>query len=555
MFILTLSIEIKFTKKNMKTKTKNLAFLLVIFLVFPIVLNYNFNFSNKNNLNVVNIKGSGDYTPSFIHIDGSIPGNWSDTVDDYLWCTGSGTWNDPYIIENATIDAPTGSGIIIENSKNDYFIIRNCSIYHVPNVVGAAAIKLSNTENGTIIKNNCSNNSNLGIYLDNQCINNSISNNIVEHTNYVGIYNGNQCNNNTITHNKITNNDAAIYIKGDYNIIFNNTIQHHNTGLIVSGANNNTISENILFNNSQGMSIDGSIDNDIIGNEIINCSSTGIFLWEWAGNNTISDNKIINNSHGIAFHDMYVTYNIVTKNLITDCIKGILIYDFGNDNNAFYQNIFKNNGIHAEDNMNFNDNIWDDGSIGNYWDDYLTMGAGAVDANDDGIGDIPYTNITGSANSQDNFPIWSDGDDLGPVIIINSPNDSSNHTTAPTFSITITDQSPIDKTWYSVNNGTEWSQNIFFTGTSVKINETLWNSLNDGDVSIRFYANDSISNMNYRDALIRKIPPPPDDGDDDDDDDDNGPFIPGYTIITLITIVSLIAILNRTKKKLNKNQI
>jgi hypothetical protein len=59
--------------------------------------------------------------------------------------------------------------------------------------------------------------------------------------------------------------------------------------------------------------------------------------------------------------------------------------------------------------------------------------------------------------------------------------------------------------------------------------------------------------MNYRDALIKKITPPSDDDDDTDGDDENGPFIPGYTIITLITIVSLIAILHRTKKKLNKN--
>ncbi len=53
--------------------------------------------------------------------------------------------------------------------------------------------------------------------------------------------------------------------------------------------------------------------------------------------------------------------------------------------------------------------------------------------------------------------------------------------------------------------------------------------------------------MNYKDALIEKIPPPP--------DDDDGTSIPCYTIITLITIVSIIAILHRTKKKLNKNQI
>ena len=561
MLIVPISIVIKFMKKNMKTKTKNLAYLLVMGLVFPLILTSNFNFSSRYKPNIDNPKASGIYSESFIHINGSISGNWSNTVSSYEWCYGNGSWSNPYTIENVTIDAsssPTGCGILIENSKNEYFIIRNCSISHVPSGVSFAAIKLDNTNNGTLIKNNCSNNKDYGILIINQCINNSVLNNIVEHNDYDGISCINQCNNNTIAHNILTNQSRAININGDYNTIFNNTLQHHNTGLEVNGDHNN-ISENILFNNSRGLDINGALNNDIIGNEFINCSSFGIYLWEFACNNTISDNKIINCSQGIVFDDLYNKYNIISKNLITNCSKGISINNFLNENNTFYQNIFKNNGIHAEDDMNLNDNKWDNGAIGNYWDDYLTMGAGAVDANDDGIGDIPYTNIVGSANSQDNFPIWDDGDDLAPVIIINSPNNSTNHTAAPTFSITITDRSPIDRRWYSVNNGTLWFPNIFFTGSSVTINETLWNSLNEGDILIRFYANDSIGHMNYKDAHINKVPPPPDDDDGDDDDDGNGdgngPTIPGYTIITLITIVSIIAIFHRTKKKLNKNQI
>jgi len=546
----------------MKSTTKKIFVLILFGMGFMCLPNLKLNFSFGQKSNVKIPKQSAGYTESFIHVDG----NWTATAA-LDWCYGDGSWGNPYTIENVTIDAstsPTGCGIFINNSKNDYFIIRNCSISHVPNVMGAAAIKLYNTDNGTLIKNNCSNNRHYGIHLNNWCINNSISNNMVEHNDLYGLYCGNQCNNNTIAHNKITNNTSGIYISADYNTIFNNTIQCSNTGLEVGGGDNNIISENILFNNTWGLRIDVSKNNDIIGNEIINCSSSGIYLWEWAGNNTISDNKIINNSIGIWLHDWYIKYNIITKNLITNCTKGILISDLWNTNNTFYQNIFKNSEIHAEDNMNLNDNKWDNGAIGNYWDDYLTMGAGAVDANDDGIGDIPYTNIAGSANSQDNFPIWDDGDDLAPVIIINSPSDSSNHTDAPTFSITITDRSPIDKRWYSVNNGTLWFPNIFFTGSSVTINETLWNSLNEGEILIRFYANDIIGYMNYKDAHINKVPPTSDDDDDDDapdgdgdgdGDDDNGPFIPGYTIITLITIVSLIAILHRTKKKLNKNQI
>ena len=50
-------------------------------------------------------------------------------------------------------------------------------------------------------------------------------------------------------------------------------------------------------------------------------------------------------------------------------------------------------------------NHWDNGMIGNYWEDYL-----GVDANDDGIGDTPY-DIPGGEGVQDNFPIWDDGPD------------------------------------------------------------------------------------------------------------------------------------------------
>ena len=63
---------------------------------------------------------------SFIHIEG----NWSNAVS-WGWCKGDGSWGNPYIIENMTIDAtssPVGGGILISNSANDYFIINNCPV-------------------------------------------------------------------------------------------------------------------------------------------------------------------------------------------------------------------------------------------------------------------------------------------------------------------------------------------------------------------------------------------------------------------------------------------
>ncbi len=113
----------------MVSKTKKLMVLLVIGLVFPSILTFNFNFNKKHEPNIVYPKASGGYTESFIHIDGSIPNNWSDTESLNEWCIFK---NGYYIIENVTINAsnsPTGSGILIENSFFD-FIIRNCTVYN-----------------------------------------------------------------------------------------------------------------------------------------------------------------------------------------------------------------------------------------------------------------------------------------------------------------------------------------------------------------------------------------------------------------------------------------
>ena len=105
-------------------------------------------------------KRSGYWTPNFIHIDGSIPNNWSATTG-YPWCYVD---NGVYIIENVTIDAgssPTGNGIFINNSKNEYFIIRNCTVYNAGSGADEAGIKMENTNNGMVVKNNCSNKSRL----------------------------------------------------------------------------------------------------------------------------------------------------------------------------------------------------------------------------------------------------------------------------------------------------------------------------------------------------------------------------------------------------------
>ncbi len=74
--------------------------------------------------------------------------------------------------------------------------------------------------------------------------------------------------------------------------------------------------------------------------------------------------------------------NIVMRNLIMNNKYG-LYFCCGSENNIAFNNVFINNTKYNADETLAN--IWDNGIVGNYWDDYT-----GIDANDDGIGDTPY---------------------------------------------------------------------------------------------------------------------------------------------------------------------
>ena len=104
----------------------------------------------------------------------------------------------------------------------------------------------------------------------------------------------------------------------------------------------------------------------------------------------------------------------------------------------------------------------------------------------------------------------------------------------PTFSISIV-ESNLDKTWYSLNGGT----NITFTGLTETINQALWDALPEGNVIIRFYANDTFGRIGFQEVTVVKAISQP-----------NPPEIPGYDILLLLGIASTIAIII-VKKRLN----
>ena len=85
----------------------------------------------------------------------------------------------------------------------------------------------------------------------------------------------------------------------------------------------------------------------------------------------------------------------------------------------FTKNYFFNNTNHALDDGDGFINHWDNGTDGNWWQNYTEK-----DLDDDGIGDVAWQ-IPGLGGFYDDFPIWEDGKDLNPYPNISSPDDIS----------------------------------------------------------------------------------------------------------------------------------
>ncbi|MHA1647440.1 MAG: right-handed parallel beta-helix repeat-containing protein, partial [Promethearchaeota archaeon] len=223
---------------------------------------------------------------------------------------GSGTSNDPYIIEGYIIDASTAHGIEIDNT-DVHLIIRDCII-----------------ENGSFIDDNYY----FGIFIW-CCSNVKIINNTVSNNNNEGIrtysssymtISGNNCSNNGMTQTVgFITNDGILLESSDHNIVSNNTcLNNFNDGIGLQRSNYNTvIGNNCSFNKQDGIEVDTANYNQITENYIFSNNNRGILLWE--------------------------------------C-----------NNNIIWKNFIINNQVNQAEITNSNNNQWDNGSVGNYWGDY-----------------------------------------------------------------------------------------------------------------------------------------------------------------------------------------
>jgi len=194
----------------------------------------------------------------------------------------------------------------------------------------------------------------------------------------------------SLGNNVSAKNAGGVFLKKVENVIVKNlTIKDCQIGIYLEWCSNVTVSGNIIT----GTHV------PVPGLQY----TAGIFVWE-GNSNIITENQLTDNYQGIYVgHDFQAQQNIITRNNIENNSYGI---GLGSSHNDIYQNDFINNTLQV---YLYGDtvNVWDNGSVGNYWSDY-----NGTDSNRDCVGDTPYVI---DENNQDSYPLAVSYKELEPT--------------------------------------------------------------------------------------------------------------------------------------------
>ncbi len=329
----------------------------------------------------VDLKASGFWSNfTFIHVKN----NWT----DFPIIIGDGSWSNPYTIENLTIDAttsPTGSGILIEDSKDVYIKIKNCTIINWGGGAYDGGIVLLNSSNGYLEKNYCSGGASNGIVLNGgltgTCSNNTLYNNIIDNNGIRGI--------------RITD-----YASGNW--VISNKIRGNNRGIVCfDHASNNTIKHNNITGNTRGIDFQTYSDNNIIEFNNISDNGYGIYFKDYCDDNIIHHNLISENTNDGIYLWSYNDLNYIAYNNITDNYIGIHLFEYCDDNTIQNNNVSYNGlyGIQLEFTCFYN-NI--ENNTANYNFGVLFNNAGILLYNYCDFNNVTHNTVIGN----DYFGIW-----------------------------------------------------------------------------------------------------------------------------------------------------
>jgi nitrous oxidase accessory protein len=243
------------------------------------------------------------------------------------------------------------------------------------------------------------------------------------------------------------------------------------TGVLIGQFNDCKISGNRFTNNHDGIVLSSASRNVLEANVIerVKTNGYGIQLWD-STNNILERNQISSASIGIAIRGQpsisFGENNWVLANILSDCAEqtimivsssnNILVGNtvsnsgrgislFETDNNTIHHNNFVSNSKQVTDSspepaanggVHYSISQWDDGKEGNYWSNYV-----GADANQDGIGDTPYSV---NEKNTDNYPFMNPVSEQEITRNINREIQFPSTTPSPSPSPTTLEPTPAD---------------------------------------------------------------------------------------------------------------
>jgi parallel beta-helix repeat protein len=334
--------------------------------------------------------------PDTVYVDDNAGANFSKIQDaiDYVENGSTIIVNKGIYFETLTINKPIN--LIGESKENTIIQFKNKE----NNSVIDSVITINSdtcTINGFKItsENNILDDKMWGINIKSS--NNIVSDNIIMYTNR-GIYLDDNSNNNNIYDNSISQVKKAIFSASSENKITNNIISNAEQGIFLDRFTiNNNITFNSISNIDGGIVLEDSDSNYISNNYVSSSNIYGIFL-STSFSNIISYNILSENYYGLRILGSNSKNNEIFGNVFSNNTRGLLCCCSANNNLIYYNNFKQNSEYSANDEV---ENIWNNESIGNYWDDYIDKYPNANQTN--GIWDIPYS--IPKLDSEDRFPL------------------------------------------------------------------------------------------------------------------------------------------------------